>query len=73
MRPIPAESGVHWFKSSYSYASSNCIEMADLSDGIVGIRDSKDACGPVLQFSGAEWRSFLGRIRNGEFDRFVRG
>jgi len=73
MRAILAESCFRWFKSSYSYASSNCVEVADLSDGLMGMRNSKDASGPVLQFSGAEWQAFLGGIRNGEFDRFGRG
>ena len=73
MRAIPVESCVNWFKSSYSYASSNCVETAGLPDGVVGMRDSKDICGPVLQFSKAEWQAFLGGVRNGEFDRFGRG
>jgi Domain of unknown function (DUF397) len=72
MQAIPADSGVQWFKSSYSYASSNCVEVAGLSDGLIGMRDSKHTSGPVLQFSGAEWQAFLGGIRNGEFDRFGR-
>jgi hypothetical protein len=73
MRAISAEPCLPWVKSSYSYASSNCVEVAGLSDGLIGMRDSKDASGPVLQFSGAEWQAFLGGIRNGEFDQFGRG
>jgi hypothetical protein len=43
---------------------------ADLSDGRVGVRHSKDSEGPVLRFTPDEWRAFLGGVRNGEFDRF---
>ncbi|MGH3982427.1 MAG: DUF397 domain-containing protein [Pseudonocardiaceae bacterium] len=41
--------------------------MAKLPDW-VAMRDSKDPDGPVLAFSRAEWRAFLGGIRPGEFD-----
>lgn len=61
-----------WVKSSLSYANCNCVEIAGLSEGIVGMRDSKDTSGPVLQFSGAEWQAFLGGVRNGEFDNIGR-
>ena len=32
------------------------------------MRDSKDPAGPVLTFTRAEWRAFLGGMRGGEFD-----
>ena len=57
-----------WTKSSMSHANGNCVEIADLSDGQVGIRDSKDVTGPVLGIPSSEWKAFLGGIRNGEFD-----
>jgi hypothetical protein len=69
---MSANSGIGWVKSSFSYATGNCVEVAGLSDGVIGMRDSKDASGPVLQFSGAEWQAFLGGVQNGEFDRFGR-
>jgi hypothetical protein len=37
-------------------------EVADLP-GRVAMRDSKDPAGPVLAFTHAEWRAFLGGIR----------
>jgi hypothetical protein len=30
------------------------------------MRDSKDPAGPVLAFTYAEWRAFLGDVRTGE-------
>jgi Domain of unknown function (DUF397) len=66
----PSNAGLFWIKSSLSYCNSNCVEVASLPDGGVGVRDSKDPSGPVLRFTPGEWRAFLGGARNGEFDRF---
>jgi Domain of unknown function (DUF397) len=63
-------SGSHWVKSSLSYSNSNCVEVAGLPDGKVGVRHSKDPEGPVLRFTRDEWHAFLGGARNGEFDSF---
>jgi hypothetical protein len=57
-----------WIKSSLSFANGDCVEVASLPDGQIGLRDSKDASGPILRFTSAEWRAFLGGARNGEFD-----
>lgn len=60
-----------WIKSSLSHANGNCLEAVGLPGGQVGVRDSKDIGGPVLQFSPEEWQAFLNRARNGEFDNFA--
>jgi Domain of unknown function (DUF397) len=65
-------SDANWFKSSLSFSNSNCVEVAGLPDGEIGVRDSKDTEGPVLRFTPDEWHAFLGGVRNGEFDRFGR-
>lgn len=59
-----------WIKSSFSFANSNCVEVASLPGGQVGVRDSKDPAGLVLRFTPGEWHAFVGGVRNGEFDRF---
>jgi Domain of unknown function (DUF397) len=61
----------HWVKSSLSFCNSNCVEVASLSGGQIGVRDSKDTEGPVLRFTPGEWDAFLGGVRNGEFDGFI--
>ena len=48
-----------WVRSSFSFANGNCVEVAELSGGSVGIRDSRDPGGPVLRFTRAEWAAFL--------------
>ena len=62
------DSGSYWVKSSFSFANGNCVEVASLNGGAVGVRDSKNAEGQVLRFTQPEWHAFLGGVRNGEFD-----
>ncbi len=62
--------GPYWVKSSLSLANGNCVEVADLPGGRIGVRNSRDPRGPVLRFTPDEWRAFLGGARNGEFDGF---
>jgi hypothetical protein len=56
-----------WRKSSWSGANG-CVEVAVVGDR-VAVRDSKDRRGPVLLFTADEWASFLGGVRDGEFDQ----
>ncbi len=65
-------SGSRWVKSSLSFSNGNCVEVADLTGGGIGVRDSKDPAGPILRFTPSEWDAFLGGVRNGEFDGFGR-
>jgi hypothetical protein len=65
-------SGSHWIKSSLSYANGNCVEVASLPGGEIGVRNSRNSAGPVLRFTSDEWHAFLGGVRNGEFDGFGR-
>ena len=62
-----------WIKSSFSFANGDCVEVAGLPDGQIGVRDSKDTAGPVLAFTRAEWHAFLAGARDGEFDEFAAG
>jgi hypothetical protein len=60
-----------WTKSSLSHANGNCVEVADLPERQVGMRDSKNAGGLVLRFPSEEFQAFLGGVRKGEFDSFA--
>lgn len=54
---------ITWRKSSYSGDTGNCVEVAALPSTQIGIRDSKNPAGPMLQVSPAEWRSFTEKVR----------
>ncbi len=59
-----------WVKSSRSDGNGGqCVEVAGNLPGIVAVRDSKDANGPVLSFTPAEWNAFILGAKDGEFDR----
>jgi hypothetical protein len=59
-----------WVKSSLSFANGNCVEVANLGAGEIGVRNSRDAQGAVLRFTPDEWHAFIGGVRQGEFDHF---
>jgi hypothetical protein len=69
-RSVTPGPGSRWIKSSLSFSNGNCVEVASLPDGQIGVRDSKDVNGPVLRFTSGEWHAFIGGARNGEFDGF---
>jgi hypothetical protein len=69
-RPEAPDSDVRWVKSSLSFSNGNCVEVASLPEGLIGVRDSKDADGAVLRFTSGEWQAFVGGARSGEFDSF---
>ncbi|WP_330232045.1 DUF397 domain-containing protein [Nocardia sp. NBC_00508] len=62
-------SEAEWFKSSYSGSQSDCVEVAWLAEGSVGLRDSKNPTGPALVFTPGEWEAFTAGVNNGEFNR----
>lgn len=50
--------GAEFHTSSYSNPS-DCVAVARPAGGPVGVKDSKDPGGPVLEFSRGEWAAFL--------------
>jgi len=62
-------SGARWFKSSRSTATKECVEVAFLDGGMIGVRDSKNPTGPALVFAPGEWDAFTAGVADGEFDR----
>jgi hypothetical protein len=57
-----------WRKSTRSQAATNCVEVADLSDGACAVRDSKNPDGVVLRIAGTQWTAFTAGVRSGDFD-----
>ncbi|MGI5223126.1 DUF397 domain-containing protein [Nocardia sp. CA-290969] len=55
--------GARWFKSSHSGPDRECVEIAHLAGGAVGVRDSKNRSGSVLVFGPHVWDAFLNATR----------
>lgn len=56
---------IMWRKSSYSTYNGNCVEVARLSGGLIGVRDSKDeGSGLVLVFRAGSWHSFVTALKD---------
>lgn len=56
-----------WRKARAS-TLANCVEVAELADGAVAVRHSRDVAGWVLVFSAAEFAAFLDGAKRGDFD-----
>lgn len=65
--PAALLTGAAWRKSSFSGELGNCVEVADLSDGEVAVRNSRHPEGPALVFTPAEWTAFVAGVVHGEF------
>ncbi|WP_416975864.1 DUF397 domain-containing protein [Streptomyces sp. 4F14] len=68
-----------WFKSSYSNAGTNCLEVAWIKSSYsdagqncvevaalspnIGVRDSKNPTGPALLLPPSAWSPFLTHLR----------
>lgn len=66
--PFPA-----WRKSSLSNPNGNCVELAALDSGRVGMRNSRDVHGAVLDYPADVFGAFLAVVRDGALDEIGRG
>ncbi len=56
-----------WRRSSRSYGTGNCLEVATPHGARIDVRDSKNPDGAVLRFASAEWNAFVAGVRSGAF------
>lgn len=53
--------------SSACFECEHCVSVA-YKEGVVALRDTKDATKATLQFTQAEWQAFVAGVKQGEFD-----
>jgi hypothetical protein len=62
--PLPSRDAVNehtesWRKSTFSWGTGECVEVANLKGQGIGVRDSQNHQGPVLRLTGQQWSEFL--------------
>jgi hypothetical protein len=61
-------SAARWRRSSRSGDShGNCVELA-ATPATIGVRDSKNASGPILELTRSHLRTLLTSIKSGDLD-----
>ncbi len=61
-----------WRKSSHSNPVGECVELANLTNGEIAVRNSRHPGGSVLTFTRAEMAAFIQDAKAGEFDEMTR-
>lgn len=51
-------SDITWRRAARSQANGNCVEVAELGEIRIAVRDSKDPEGAHLVFGPSAWRAF---------------
>src|ERR1700735_4765783 len=69
--PASALTDVTWQKSQYSNPNGECVEVAQLPDGEIAVRNSRFPDGPALVYTRAEIAAFLAGAKDGEFDPVI--
>ncbi|HEY6423529.1 MAG TPA: DUF397 domain-containing protein [Pseudonocardiaceae bacterium] len=60
--------GVSWRKSQHSNPCGNCVELAELADGRIAVRNSRYPSGPALIYSRAEMAAFIAATKGRTLD-----
>lgn len=55
------------WRHSSSCNGGNCLEVAPMGN-LIAVRDSANADGVILAFSGSRWRDFIADVKAGRFE-----
>jgi len=58
----------NWRKSARSNSQGQCVELAELQDGQVAVRNSRFPEGPALVYTRPEIEALLLGVKDGDFD-----
>jgi hypothetical protein len=51
------------WKVSSRCNNGSCVAVAPTPNGRIAVRDTKQADGPILSFSGDEWSAFIQQLK----------
>jgi hypothetical protein len=57
-----------WKKSNHSNPSGDCVELAELAEGKIAVRNSRYPGGPTLLYTRIVMAAFLQIVKEGGFD-----
>jgi hypothetical protein len=60
--------GARWRKSSFTGNNGTCVEVAQLEDGTIAVRNSKRPDAGHVLFTRAEMAAWIKGCKAGEFD-----
>ncbi len=60
--------GAAWRKSARSNPKGNCVELAQLGDGSIAVRNSRNPEGAALLYTQPEITAFIQGAKDGDFD-----
>jgi hypothetical protein len=63
--------GVTWQKADRSNSQGNCVELAELPDGWIAVRNSRHPDGPALIYTRMEIEALIMGAKDGDFDNLI--
>jgi len=69
--PATTIHGAQWQKSRSSNSQGNCVELAELPEGSIAVRNSRHPEGPALIYTRTEIEALIQGAKDGDFDNLI--